>query len=1000
MDSNSLAFAAYWRNSLADAVFGQGAFTKKDTQIFSRWSPSDIRNGRLNDDTVKQFFISEPNDVQSVSVILRPQVYLRLIEHGEERTSGAPSVITPLITPAVLSRDGYLYPTSETVIPRDLLEPLAKGTFSIGDIAQFDNWKTVNHVSAIHFYEDVQISNSNSQQTKQEKIERFQKQWQEYQNDCNELLKAVAGDWQGNDHQYERSQNGFIIKKMHPGGTNKHIIAFYDHMLQTKQVPPLFARFASTNIDATEPLLPCGAKFTDRLGHSSDKFPLAVAQRDALSHFLDCQHGEILAVNGPPGTGKTTLVLSVIATLWAKAALAKTAPPVILATSTNNQAVTNIIEAFGKDFSYGTGPLAGRWLPKVKSFGAYYPSSTKKDKADEKYQTETFFNQIESVKFIEYAEEHYLMSAIQAFPGETHFSTETVVELLHQQLQKEVNKLSTLQQSWQKLCQIREKVSQVIGIDPESYIEKKTVIISLLRKHINALKAISDRWLEYRANEPLLYSLFSWFSVVKSKRNFRIQLLLKKLWPEEISQPKWTDINEITKLIDDIITQKQKECNEHQCQLDTAQHIIELEKQAAQDWRKATQVLDYIGDTEPDFSYADELADTQIRFTIFLLTTHYWEGRWLLDMRNIGNIRKEKGKTKRVACISQWQRRMKVTPCVVMTCYMLPTKMIAKQFRNQNPHDDDYLYDFADLLIVDEAGQILPEVAAASFALAKKALVIGDSEQIAPIWNVSGHIDIGNMLAAKIINDNNPEQSMAQYEQLTQYGKTAATGNVMRIAQLATRYQYDPELIRGMYLYEHRRCVDNIIHYCNTLCYHGKLLPKRGIANTDSLFPPMGYLHINGKGVSVNGSSRHNLLEAETIAAWVAANKAKIESHYNKSIHEVIGIVTPFSAQVSILKQVFRKYELNKNSENKITIGTVYSLQGSERQIIIFSPVYSKHEDGGFIDRDNSILNVAVSRAKDSFLVFGDMDLFELQPPIIPGREHTFLTPIESRVMT
>ncbi|NRN30528.1 hypothetical protein [Photorhabdus heterorhabditis] len=91
MDSNSLAFAAYWRNSLADAAFGQGAFTKKDTQIFSRWSPSDIRNGRLNDDTVKQFFISEPNGVQSVSVILRPQVYLRLIEHGEERT-----VITPL----------------------------------------------------------------------------------------------------------------------------------------------------------------------------------------------------------------------------------------------------------------------------------------------------------------------------------------------------------------------------------------------------------------------------------------------------------------------------------------------------------------------------------------------------------------------------------------------------------------------------------------------------------------------------------------------------------------------------------------------------------------------------------------------------------------------------------------------------------------------------------------------------------------------------------------
>lgn len=59
----------------------------------------------------------------------------------------------------------------------------------------------------------------------------------------------------------------------------------------------------------------------------------------------------------------------------------KAEPPVIIATSTNNQAVTNIIEAFGKDFSQGTGAMAGRWLPELKSFGAYFPSSTRKAEA-------------------------------------------------------------------------------------------------------------------------------------------------------------------------------------------------------------------------------------------------------------------------------------------------------------------------------------------------------------------------------------------------------------------------------------------------------------------------------------------------------------------------------------------------------------------------------------------------------------------------------------------
>lgn len=95
----------------------------------------------------------------------------------------------------------------------------------------------------------------------------------------------------------------------------------------------------------------------------------------------------------------------------------------------------------------------------------------------------------------------------------------------------------------------------------------------------------------------------------------------------------------------------------------------------------------------------------------------------------------------------------------------------------------------------------------------------------------------------------------------------------MKIAQFASRYQYDPELARGMYLYEHRRCFDNIIGYCNTLCYHGKLLPKRG-REESNLMPAMGYLHIDGKGEQASSGSRYNLLEAETIAAgWQRTSK-------------------------------------------------------------------------------------------------------------------------------
>jgi len=68
-------------------------------------------------------------------------------------------------------------------------------------------------------------------------------------------------------------------------------------------------------------------------------------------------------------------------------------------------------------------------------------------------------------------------------------------------------------------------------------------------------------------------------------------------------------------------------------------------------------------------------------------------------------------------------------------------------------------------------------------------------------------------------------------------------------------------------------------------------------------------------------------------------------------------------------------------------VGTVHSLQGAERPLIIFSQVYSVHADGGFIDQDNTMLNVAVSRAKDSFLVFGDLHLMSGASGSTPRRQ-------------
>ncbi|WP_262189458.1 AAA domain-containing protein, partial [Escherichia coli] len=91
-----------------------------------------------------------------------------------------------------------------------------------------------------------------------------------------------------------------------------------------------------------------------------------------------------------------------------------------------------------------------------------------------------------------------------------------------------------------------------------------------------------------------------------------------------------------------------------------------------------------------------------------------------------------------------------------------------------------------------------------------------------------------------------------------------------------------------------------------------------------------------GKGELASSGSRYNLLEAETIAAWLTDNQQSIEAHYGKSLHEVVGIVTPFSAQVPTIKQALDKQGISAGTnETSLTVGTVHSLQGAERAIVI-----------------------------------------------------------------
>lgn len=240
MDRNTQGFTSYWRNTLADADSGKGAFERKDDDLFTRWM--DVSAGKLNEEIVHSFFDGEDIQVKTVEVILRPQVWIRLLKHGKERTAGAPGIVTPLVTSALLNREGFLFPISPTTIPRDLLEPLPKGTFSIGEMTDYDKFKTT-HDSITFGTGDEQCEETDEQRA--ERYARYQQLWQKYLKDTDELLKYVAGKWLASPEQYEPAGYGYVIKSKQPSGASRHILPLYDHLLMCKKEVPLMACFAS-----------------------------------------------------------------------------------------------------------------------------------------------------------------------------------------------------------------------------------------------------------------------------------------------------------------------------------------------------------------------------------------------------------------------------------------------------------------------------------------------------------------------------------------------------------------------------------------------------------------------------------------------------------------------------------------------------------------------------------------------------------------------------------
>ena len=950
----------YWRNSLADGErmekdiskmehfqldeldLSQGQLPANEIiALIDKYEEKINRNKGIEDSESEEWV-----EINQVDLVISPLTLLPKYEHTKKISNH--DKVCPFWINAIVDRSGRLF-IPENRFPmfiRKVLDPVT----SENQLLSLSSVEKLDKVIGEGFPE--------------------METWTEYWDHLNSFFEKVTGQ-KAYDLQLQEIdvlKEYIIAVDEEIEGAGDGIIKLYDQLYATNESSKLFETLANQYETKLHDLIPNEnwySLMSEHVGQMGNLFPISFSQRQSLHHFKRLSDGDILAVNGPPGTGKTTLLQTIVANEFVSSALAGQEPKVTVACSNNNQAVTNVIESFGKADSNGLGHLAERWLPNINSYALYMPASSAKPKKGVHYvkykggrATEGLPIEIENAEYIDEAKEHYIKQAQSHFGYECNDINE-IVDRLRSQIQSKVEVIKQASQHWAEYSCIP-KILENYSLEAKPLFDNEQLDRDRIHTELQKLESFLEGYYDVKQNESIWLVLFSFFKFVRERR----AIPYKKLFRASgllIDELVFRKIDEIESIIDSKIK--------------LLRQIIKIHNTWDQ-WKSKNKL------SKNPPKLFDEL-DQSIRHESFLLATHYWEGRWIMETEEAmaEDLLNKNGEP---SMMRRYRRYAMLTPCFVATFYMAPKYFYYTKYGG-GKFPQFPLLSFIDLLIVDEAGQVTPEVGAATFSLAKKALVVGDIKQIDPIWKIPKHIDHSNLEKFGL------PSSIDQMEELNKKGFTASEGSVMRLAQNASCYQASDQEAKGMLLVEHRRCFNEIVDYCNDLAYHGVLRPLRGSAKTSYPSPVLGYAHVQGESASQNGS-RMNPLEAKAIALWLYQNQQEISSFYNeieqqkatekgrtfkpKKIEEFIGVVTPFTAQKLALRKALKQAGFDIS---RLTVGTVHALQGAERAIIIFSSVYASNENirSFFFDSGVNMLNVAVSRAKDSFILFGDLSVFD-----------------------
>lgn len=255
--------------------------------------------------------------------------------------------------------------------------------------------------------------------------------------------------------------------------------------------------------------------------------------------------------------------------------------------------------------------------------------------------------------------------------------------------------------------------------------------------------------------------------------------------------------------------------------------------------------------------------------------------------------------------------------------------------------------DVINFLILDEAGATPIHQAIPALARTQQAAVIGDPKQIEPIINLCA--DTIQAYYDRCFRDRG--LSFEDYQRYSPTAKETATA-FHRAAGASSE-----DLGRAILLQNHYRSVPKIAAYFSSN-YPGEL----NILSSDrpsALGQNLIAYHV--EGVIQNRINQEEIQAIERIVHQLFA--------HNYSPNQ-IGVLSPFFHQSVALRTRLRERWRVFSWQN---VGTIHDFQGGEKSVIILSPFQCNQTYLSFLNRRPNLLNTAVSRAQELFILVGNL---------------------------